>query len=401
MNQRESNIPKRVLYFAPEFYFSYGARTHAREFFHALQRLPQVCQATVFPEKERLILPSADSTTRPITLKKIAIRVLPEKLRFACRVFWPNKTRYQKLLQQLKSQNTDLAILRLSDDFRYLGKLRNDLPNLKLCVEMNATIFAESKKNIPFRKKLQQLEANEFAKADAICVVSSYWRDYLLKLGVPPRKISVNPNGVNLKNFQRQNSELVDLRRQLGIKPQSYVLGYAGGMESFRQLPRLVDLIVNLKDQGEKNIFLLIIGKGQDQPLIKERMQIANLRHPNCAACVGWQPYTKLPGYMELFDLALLPFTAPYCSPLKLFEYLGMGLPTIGPDVPGVRDVFEDGKHLLLAKQDASNLTELILKLKENPELTRTLARQGQEHIRNNFTWDHNADRVLNFIFQA
>jgi glycosyltransferase involved in cell wall biosynthesis len=98
---------------------------------------------------------------------------------------------------------------------------------------------------------------------------------------------------------------------------------------------------------------------------------------------------------MAAFDLAIFPFTNPYCSPLKLFEYLAMGLPTIGPDTPAVREIFEDGKHLLLVSQSGSDFKEAIVTLKNSQDLRTLLAMNGRERVVNTYTWFQNAKRVL------
>ena len=72
---------------------------------------------------------------------------------------------------------------------------------------------------------------------------------------------------------------------------------------------------------------------------------------------------------------------------LKLFEYLGAGLPTIGPDTPAVREVFKDGVHLRLVKQDGSNLANAILELKNNPPFRKELAIKGQKLVLNEYSW--------------
>jgi len=76
-----------------------------------------------------------------------------------------------------------------------------------------------------------------------------------------------------------------------------------------------------------------------------------------------------------------------YCSPLKLFEYLGAGLPTIGSDTPAVREVFKDGVHLRLVKQDGSNLANAILELKNNPPFRKELAIKGQKLVLDEYSW--------------
>jgi glycosyltransferase involved in cell wall biosynthesis len=78
-----------------------------------------------------------------------------------------------------------------------------------------------------------------------------------------------------------------------------------------------------------------------------------------------------------------------------------MGTPTVGPDIPSVREVFEDGQHLFLASQDGQDFCDIIIKLKKFPEIREKVAKKGRQFVLNNFTWKDNARRVLLHIHQA
>jgi glycosyltransferase involved in cell wall biosynthesis len=113
---------------------------------------------------------------------------------------------------------------------------------------------------------------------------------------------------------------------------------------------------------------------------------------------VGWQEHSEIPRFLSAFDLAIFPFTNDYCSPLKLFEYLGAGVPTIGPDTPAVREVFEDGVHLKMVKQDGSDFIDTILELKASKEYRMKLGQAGQRLVLSEYTWTRNAERVIKHI---
>jgi glycosyltransferase involved in cell wall biosynthesis len=83
-----------------------------------------------------------------------------------------------------------------------------------------------------------------------------------------------------------------------------------------------------------------------------------------------------------------------------LFEYLGAGIPTIGPDTSAVREVFEDNVHLRLVKQDGSDFVTAILDMKNNAALRVALGKEGQRLVLDEFTWERNAERVVQYIQQ-
>lgn len=116
----------------------------------------------------------------------------------------------------------------------------------------------------------------------------------------------------------------------------------------------------------------------------------------------------RLPGY----DLALAPYgavvrgvktpqhesLASWMSPLKLFEYMGAGLPIVTSDLPVLREILTDEKTALMpAPDDPIAHAAAIRRLAADPELRLRLARTAQCQLRRH-TWENRAARVLEFL---
>jgi len=177
------------------------------------------------------------------------------------------------------------------------------------------------------------------------------------------------------------------IRQEYGIPENAFLLGYIGGMEAFRRLPEIVGAIAKLRQAGNDDIYLMLVGDGKDMPAVQAAVNADYDVLQDAAIGTGWQDHSEIPEFLAAFDVAIFPFTNDYCSPLKLFEYLGAGLPTIGSDTPAVREVFKDGVHLKLVKQDGSNLANAILELKNNPPFRKELAIKGQKLVLNEYSW--------------
>ncbi|MDH3207941.1 MAG: glycosyltransferase [Gemmatimonadota bacterium] len=82
---------------------------------------------------------------------------------------------------------------------------------------------------------------------------------------------------------------------------------------------------------------------------------------PDNCVFLGLKPHQALPGYLAHADLAFLPWTADEVtqatSPLKVYEFVAMGLPVVGPSIdtlsgiPGVRR-FADASDFVQAIQE-------------------------------------------------
>ncbi len=251
---------------------------------------------------------------------------------------------------------------------------------------------------LPFRSRWALWEATAIQRADLVVVVSSWLRDRLAALGIDPARILVNPNGANVEHFNperwRRNP---DLLASWGIPPDAFVFGYVGGMEAFRKLPLLVTKFAEFA-AGYPRAHLVLIGNGPEQ----RRVRAVIARLPNAVRrrirLPSVIPYNEVPAAMACFDCGVFPFSNPYGSPQKLFEYLAMALPVIAPDVPAVREILPDRFSMPLASQDGSDLIKLLRQAMDNPARNMEIARLSSQLARREFPWDANARRLYAYL---
>jgi glycosyltransferase involved in cell wall biosynthesis len=95
-------------------------------------------------------------------------------------------------------------------------------------------------------------------------------------------------------------------------------------------------------------------------------------------------------------DIAVLPDSNAYGSPMKLFEYLAMGKAVVAPRVGPVEEIVRDGENgLLIEPANAEQLAERVLRLAEDPGLRFRLGQQGRAEVLARHTWRRNAETVL------
>ena len=107
----------------------------------------------------------------------------------------------------------------------------------------------------------------------------------------------------------------------------------------------------------------------------------------------------SLPAHVCAFDSALIPAINPYASPLKLFDSLAAGVPTLAPDQPNLREIVTDGENGLLF--EAGSIDVLAAKLQllvEDPAVGQRLGSSGRQSlVENRWTWEGNAERVVGY----
>lgn len=394
-NVEKDCLMLRVTYFAREYFYPHGGSTHAQEFFSSLKEREDVSFAEVVPKE------CNPPRIKGIHNNKSWIKHVLNFVMALRATLSPWIRHVDELRKSVSDSKSNVLIVRAGHNLPMVGLLKKKLPDTRIVAEVNAAIFDETFPNIWFKKMWQNYEAKKIGQADGVTVVSSYLKHYLTERGVPEHKILVNQNGVNPLLFRTQsNQDREKVRREFGVPEGAFVVGYVGGMESFRRIAKIVEKVADLRRSGVDDLFLLLVGDGHDMPDVQHALDDNSDVMSGWSWCEGRKPYVRMPEIMAIFDLAIFPFSNLYGSPIKLFEYMAMGLPVIGPDVPAVNEVFADGTHLLMADQSGSNFSDLVMELKGNSARRQALATAGQQFVLETYTWQKNAERVVDYVQQ-
>ena len=164
------------------------------------------------------------------------------------------------------------------------------------------------------------MEWHSRALTDADIVVGSA-RDLVAELRPHRPDCLFVPNGVDATHFQTEASTPSDLSGL--IDPDTPVVGYYGALAEWFNYP----LIHELADRLDDHAFLLI-GPDYDGTMMDSKLADRDNVH-----WLGARPYSALPGYLQRFDVATIPFRVNEIthavSPLKLFEYMAGGKPVV------------------------------------------------------------------------
>ena len=90
--------------------------------------------------------------------------------------------------------------------------------------------------------------------------------------------------------------------------------------------------------------------------------------------------------YHKNHDIFLISSDVEGGTPLVVLEAMAGGLPVIGSDAPGIRELIKD-TGILVKQPYAQNFAKTIEDLWETPEKLNTLSKQSTEKIKP-YTWD-------------
>lgn len=380
-----------IVYYSDTFYSSHGGSTHANEFLRILKN------SEVF----ELVIPFPESGVKRKNISNLS-RFLPDFFRKILRLVLGNRKAYRGLHGLILNNRIDFVIFRHSVDSVFVKYLKRDFPDLVVIVEFNASPFFESYSRIPFLGFWKKREVSFLRKADLISVVSNFWASYISSFDDSlSSKVLINPNGVDTSFFHPYSvKEKLSLRDRFGIPSSKLVYGYVGGMEKFRKLPLVVSDFIDLVKEGYVDMFLIIVGVGEDVVEIERiRDSYSEIFDKYILLLPTWIDYSSVPDFLNLFDFAIFPFTAPYCSPLKIFEYAACNLPIIGPKIPSLE--IGSGLELLTIQIDQHNrdFKNAIKLTYRNPDYYKSLSINNRETVLGNYTWKHNFSRIIsNFV---
>ncbi|KDM90748.1 glycosyltransferase family 4 protein [Photobacterium galatheae] len=315
--------------------------------------------------------------------------------RFLCELLELGYSAYDffRLCRAIQQHRPD-AIYERYNLFFPSGILAKQVFNLPLILEINAPLFKERCQygGITFTWLARWSEIVAWRNADHTLPVSHVLASDVRDAGVPEDRITVIPNGVNTALFHPNTcSKHPDLAGHL-------VIGFVGFCREWHQLDHVLTLITQAnhdRDSDAQPIKLLIVGDG---PVLNDLRQQAQALHAEEQIhIVGLASRDTMPDWLTQIDIAIQPAVTPWCSPLKLIEYLACGKAIVAPDSENIRELLTDGDNALLFQE--GNLNEMLMcieRLISDPQLRQHLSHQAAQTIhRRSLTWHHNAKSIV------
>lgn len=229
--------------------------------------------------------------------------------------------------------------------------------------------------------------------ADRVLPVTAVLADMLVARGARREAVRVIQNGADPSRYGDEvRAARPEVRRRLGLPDDAFAVGFVGYMRPWHRLDLVLD---SMRRPGAAGMHLVLVGRGPAlQPLIA---QAAALGLGERVHAPGEVPPDLLPVHVAAFDAALIPAINGYASPLKLFDTLACGVPTVAPDQPNLREVVEDGATgLLFAPGDGEALADALLRLCGDRAFAARLGAAGRRRLLDrDWTWDGNAARVI------
>jgi glycosyltransferase involved in cell wall biosynthesis len=266
------------------------------------------------------------------------------------------------------------------------GTLLSRRTGTPLFLEVNAPLVDERSRHGGLGLPLlaRRLERFVWCSADRVLAVTGVLKGMIADAGVPPQRIEVIPNGIEVSRFAA-----LPPRPEV---PDPIVLGFVGFVRDWHGLDTVIAAMAADRDL---RLELVIVGDGPAVPSLREQAEALGLG--DRVRFTGLIAHEAIPEMVGGFDIALQPRVVAYASPLKLFEYMAAGKAIVAPDQPNIREVLTNGTTALLFDPSApEELWEAIRRIATDATLRARLGEAAKAEIeRRGYTWLDNARRVV------
>jgi L-malate glycosyltransferase len=237
----------------------------------------------------------------------------------------------------------------------------------------------------PLQRRIQKTACR---LAHAVAVNAEAVRRRLIDEGYDPRRITVIPNGIDLKRFSGGHGT-GRLRRELGVDDHTPLVGVVSRLNRDKGLTYLLQAAAALRPAWPDARFLLF-GDGPARAALEAEAAAAGLK--GTVRFLGFR--TDIAELLPEIDVSVLPSLSEAMSNVVL-ESMAAERPVIATCVGGLPEVLEDGVHgFLVPPADAGALAGALGMLLGDPVRARAMGRAGREHIARNFSQERMIGRT-------
>lgn len=277
---------------------------------------------------------------------------------------------FERIYAHLKNQNYDYIYLDNCPGYVYKLSQRGH-KNLVLRLG-NDLLNSESKWNETIFKNLS-----------IILTCSNYIRERVATIQ-NDKKIQTLYNGIDIERFSSKQGICLS-REEKNISKDDFVIVYSGRINKDKGVAELIDSMLMLQDKA--NIKLMIIGSTFFANAVNEDTFVRSLKEKakiieEKIFFTGYIPYSQMPTYLHLADIAVLPSMWEEPFGLTIAEALAAGLPLITTRSGGIPEICEGVATIVNRENIVKNLTDAILDLYNHPEKRQQMAIASQERAK-------------------
>ena len=242
----------------------------------------------------------------------------------------------------------------------------------------------------------QWLETRALRRAQHVFTICEGLRADIVSRGLPPDKVTVIPNAVDVETFGCGGQPDEALKARLGLTAAS-VIGFIGSFYAYEGLDLLLDALPALL-QRRPDARVLLVGGGAQEAALKA--QARQLGLSDKVVFTGRVPHAEVQRYYNLVDVLAYPRRSmrltQLVTPLKPLEAMAQGRVMVASDVGGHKELIRDGETgVLFSAGSADALTEALARLLAQRECWPQMRAAGRRFVETERTWAASVARYV------
>ena len=263
---------------------------------------------------------------------------------------------------------------------------------IPVVLEINDSALVERVRPLRLKSLARRVERWCFRRCTGLVFISSHFRQQAMEAygGLSPSVVS--PNAVDPERFDPGRYDRARLRGERGLKGRT-VCGFVGSFARWHGVDAFIDAIVGRLAE-EPHLSLLLVGDGRMLPVVRDRVAACSLAER--VVLSGRVDHDEIPVWIACMDYAVLPDSNHYGSPMKLFEFMAMGVAVVAPDYAPIKEVIADGRTgWLFPRKDTAACVQRVLDLASRADEREHAGAAARDYILRERLWRNNAEQLL------
>jgi len=266
---------------------------------------------------------------------------------------------------------------------------------IPIVLEINDSALVERVRPLRMKRLARRVEGWCLRQCTGLVFISSYFkREAEAAYGtIAPSVIS--PNAADLARFDPSRFDASRLRAERGLSDR-VVCGHIGAFVHWHGINGFIDNISQRLHEAPE-LVLVLVGDGVTLPEV--RAMVAERGLADRVLLPGRVAHDDIPSWIACMDYAVLPDSNEYGSPMKLFEFMAMGVAMVAPDYAPVAEVVADGRTgWLFPRRQTDACVQRVLDLATQPQERARVGAAARDYIVRERQWRNNAEQLLSLL---
>ncbi|MCL4703663.1 glycosyltransferase family 4 protein [bacterium] len=226
---------------------------------------------------------------------------------------------------------------------------------------------------------------------------SRHYVNFCIKhYGVPEHKISQLALGINFCDLAITR-EPAQIREELGLKKNERVVGCISTFRKLKRIDRLISGFAMLLEKSKMgNVRLLIVGDGDERPIVERQIEEFKLRH--LVILTGLRK--DIANLLSIMDIFVMPSESESFS-ISSIEAMYFKLPVIGFQLSGGMEEILNDSGAGITVKDEFELANVMGMLLNNRSKSLCFGEKGHRYVVEKLSFRVFADEIRNCYEQA